>query len=172
MENVLTKIKFKQLEDIPEHLREFFEPIYVDHFAIFPQALVEIPIKFGCPQQVCKKCGKPIIKIIKTNNPDGITGRRGKPMMTKGIVDLSEERNRIEKGHNSSVFYSGKIVGYSSCNCNVGFEPGIVLDPFMGSGTTAIVAKKLGRNYIGIELNPKYIEIAEARIKAVSKPLL
>lgn len=100
MENVLTKIKFKQLEDIPEHLREFFEPIYVDHFAIFPQALVEIPIKFGCPPN------------------------------------------------------------------------GIVLDPFIGSGTTAIMAKKLGRNYIGIELNPQYVKIAEARIKAVPNPLL
>ena len=41
---------------------------------------------------------------------------------------------------------------------------GVVLDPFMGSGTTAVVAKKLGRNYIGIELNPKYIEIANKRI--------
>jgi site-specific DNA-methyltransferase (adenine-specific) len=41
---------------------------------------------------------------------------------------------------------------------------GIVLDPFMGSGTTAVVAKKLDRNYIGIELNPKYIEIANKRI--------
>lgn len=46
-------------------------------------------------------------------------------------------------------------------------ENGLVLDPFMGSGTTAVVAKRLGRNYIGIELNPKYIEMAEKRIKAV-----
>lgn len=153
-----------QIQSEPHNFQKELN-VNADHFAIFPQALLEIPIKFGCPQQVCKKCGKPIIKIIKTNNPDGITGRRGKPMMTKGIVDLSEERNRIEKGHNSSVFYSGKIVGYSSCNCNVGFEPGIVLDPFMGSGTTAIMAKKLGRNYIGIELNPEYIKIAETRIK-------
>ena len=153
-----------QIQSEPHNFQKELN-VNADHFAIFPQALLEIPIKFGCPQQVCKKCGKPIIKIIKTNNPDGITGRRGKPMMTKGIVDLSEERNRIEKGHNSSVFYSGKIVGYSSCNCNVGFEPGIVLDPFMGSGTTAIVAKKLNRNFIGIELNPEYIKIAETRIK-------
>jgi DNA modification methylase len=43
---------------------------------------------------------------------------------------------------------------------------GIVLDPFMGSGTTAVVAKRLGRNWIGIELNPKYIEIAQKRIKS------
>ncbi len=41
---------------------------------------------------------------------------------------------------------------------------GIVLDPFMGSGTTAIVAKKQNKGYIGIELNPKYIEIANERI--------
>jgi DNA modification methylase len=43
-------------------------------------------------------------------------------------------------------------------------EGGIVLDPFMGAGTTALVARKLGRNYIGFELNPKYIKIAEKRI--------
>jgi DNA modification methylase len=42
---------------------------------------------------------------------------------------------------------------------------GIVLDPFVGSGTTAVVAKKLGRHYIGIDLNPTYIEYAKERIK-------
>jgi DNA modification methylase len=41
---------------------------------------------------------------------------------------------------------------------------GTVLDPFMGSGTTGLVARKLNRNYVGIELNPKYIKIAEKRI--------
>ena len=44
-------------------------------------------------------------------------------------------------------------------------EKGIVLDIFMGAGTTALVAKKLGRNYVGIELNPAYIEIANERLK-------
>ncbi len=43
-------------------------------------------------------------------------------------------------------------------------EGGIVLDPFLGSGTTALVAKTAGRDYIGIELNPKYVELAERRI--------
>ena len=43
-------------------------------------------------------------------------------------------------------------------------EGGVVLDPFMGAGTTAMVAKYLNRNYIGIELNPKYIKIAEKRL--------
>lgn len=43
-------------------------------------------------------------------------------------------------------------------------ESGIVLDPFAGAGTTCLVAKKLGRRYIGIELNKDYINIAEKRI--------
>lgn len=43
-------------------------------------------------------------------------------------------------------------------------EGGVVLDPFMGSGTTGIVANKLGRHYVGIELNPEYVEMSERRI--------
>jgi DNA modification methylase len=43
-------------------------------------------------------------------------------------------------------------------------EGGIVLDPFMGTGTTAMVARKLSRNYIGFEINPEYIKMANKRI--------
>lgn len=42
---------------------------------------------------------------------------------------------------------------------------GVILDPFMGAGTTALVARKLGRNYLGFELNAEYIKIAEKRLK-------
>jgi site-specific DNA-methyltransferase (adenine-specific)/modification methylase len=42
---------------------------------------------------------------------------------------------------------------------------GLVLDPFLGSGTTAVVAKRLGRNWIGIEKSRKYIEAANKRLK-------
>jgi len=56
-------------------------------------------------------------------------------------------------------------VGWTDCGCGAGFEPGIVLDPFMGAGTTALVARKSGRDYIGIELNQEYKEMAENRIK-------
>src|SRR5207249_2555218 len=40
----------------------------------------------------------------------------------------------------------------------------VVLDPFMGSGTTGVVAKRLGRNFIGIDIKPEYVEIARRRI--------
>ena len=43
-----------------------------------------------------------------------------------------------------------------------------VLDPFMGSGTTCVACKKLGRNYIGIEKEPEYIKIAEKRLEKVN----
>ena len=43
---------------------------------------------------------------------------------------------------------------------------GIVLDPFLGSGTTAVACKKLNKGCIGIELNQEYVDIANARIKA------
>ncbi len=47
----------------------------------------------------------------------------------------------------------------------------LVLDPFLGSGTTAVACKELHRNYIGIELNPNYCKIAEKRLKATPTPL-
>ena len=45
----------------------------------------------------------------------------------------------------------------------------VILDPFFGSGTTGAVAKKLGRNYIGIERDKKYVKVAQKRIDAVEK---
>jgi DNA modification methylase len=54
-----------------------------------------------------------------------------------------------------------------SCDCNIkeaNTEPGIVLDPFIGSGTTAVAAKQLRQRWIGIELNADYIATAQSRI--------
>jgi DNA modification methylase len=44
------------------------------------------------------------------------------------------------------------------------WRPGLVLDPFMGAGTTGVVAKGLGRDWLGIELNPEYWALALTRI--------
>jgi site-specific DNA-methyltransferase (adenine-specific) len=51
-----------------------------------------------------------------------------------------------------------------TCDCNAVSEKGLVLDPFMGSGTTALAAEKLGRDWLGIELNPDFAAAARDRI--------
>lgn len=53
--------------------------------------------------------------------------------------------------------------------CPIG---GLVLDPFFGAGTTGVVANKLSRNYVGIELNPEYINIAKKRLSSLQMDLL
>jgi len=45
------------------------------------------------------------------------------------------------------------------------------LDPFIGAGTTAVVAKKLGRNYLGIEIKQDYIDMANKRIRKIPELL-
>lgn len=47
-----------------------------------------------------------------------------------------------------------------------------VLDPFLGAGTTALIAEREGRQWIGCELNPEYAAIAERRLRGVQKPML
>jgi DNA modification methylase len=130
------------------------KPFKESHFAVFPPDLVETPIKAGCPEFVCNKCGKAREKIIEREYV-GSSEKRGGHNIGGSIYNIPHETAKI------------KSVYYTDCGCNAGFSPGIVLDPFMGSGTAAVVAKKLGRNFIGIELNPKYIEIAEKRINAI-----
>lgn len=49
---------------------------------------------------------------------------------------------------------------------------GLVLDPFFGAGTTGVVASKLSRKYLGLELNPEYVEIAQQRLSSVQIDLL
>ncbi|MBC8236088.1 site-specific DNA-methyltransferase [bacterium] len=105
------------------------KPFPDNHFAVFPEELVETPIKAGCPQFVCTMCGIAAEKV---------------------------DANKVTADNRS---------GDGKCNCNSGFEAGIVLDPFMGAGTTALAAVKLGRRFIGIELKKEYIQIANNRIK-------
>ena len=48
-------------------------------------------------------------------------------------------------------------------------ENDVILDCFMGSGTTAVACKELGRNFIGFEINKKYFQIAQDRLKGITK---
>ena len=45
----------------------------------------------------------------------------------------------------------------------------VIFDPFLGSGTTCIAAKQLGRNYIGIEINPEFYKIAQDRLNGIDQ---
>jgi len=51
-----------------------------------------------------------------------------------------------------------------TCDCHAASEPGLVCDPFIGSGTTAVAAETLGRDWLGIELNPEFAHAARTRI--------
>ncbi len=54
--------------------------------------------------------------------------------------------------------------GTLPCDCHAPARRGIVLDPFLGSGTTALVAQELGRDWLGIELNLAYVRLAKERL--------
>jgi DNA modification methylase len=60
----------------------------------------------------------------------------------------------------------GRSAPVPGCACKAAWRPGVVLDPFFGSGTVGVVAERLERDWIGIELNPAYAALAEQRIAA------
>lgn len=144
------------------------------HFAVFPPELPARCIKAGSPGFICPKCGEPRKRIVKNHTTyesfwgkNGLTagdvkhvGKYGKDNVPSQ-TDRKREKHDIRLGPTSNLMFQG----YTDCGCGQDFQGGIVLDPFAGSGTTLMVAKQLGRRYIGIELNPEYIKIAEDRIR-------
>jgi DNA modification methylase len=127
------------------------------HFATMPPDLVEPCLLAGCPSQCCAKCGagyqRVTSKVRKPTRPGADTKVTG---------DSAVEGNRDPQRHVTTTTTHG---WKPACKCgDVGVTPGVVLDPFAGSGTTLAVAKTLGRSGIGCELNPEYIKLAEARI--------
>jgi site-specific DNA-methyltransferase (adenine-specific) len=54
--------------------------------------------------------------------------------------------------------------GTLQCDCHAPARRGIVLDPFFGTGTVGLVAQELGRDWLGIELNPEYVRMAQQRL--------
>jgi DNA modification methylase len=93
------------------------------------------------------------------------------------LYDLRPTRNKRSvwtvatkpcKEAHFATFPDTLILNCIIAGCPVG---GVVLDPFIGSGTTAVVALKNDRRYVGIELNPEYIEIAERRISKAVNPV-
>ncbi len=133
-------------------------PFSEAHFATFPPALIEPCILAGCPKECCAKCGAPVVR-----QTDGATYYDG------ALVGSDPQRKYGEYGRgpkNNLGQSIAKTIGWqSSCSCNVDSVPGAVLDPFGGAGTTGLVADRLGRNAILIELNPEYAAMANRRIR-------
>jgi DNA modification methylase len=140
------------------------QPFPEAHFAVYPEVLIEIPIKAGCPEFICKKCGKAREKIYKeaTGGTKGHSWHDHSADMKKGNV-------KKQTGSEYNTYKRGNFIGYTDCGCNAGFEPGIVLDPFIGSGTTALVALKQRKRFIGIEIKQEYIDMSYKRIAKVQQ---
>lgn len=75
---------------------------------------------------------------------------------------MAGDKNALKRQH-PAVFPDAIPLDLVTCFCPPG---GVVLDPFMGSGSTAVAARRLGRHFIGFEISPDYCELAERRIAA------
>ena len=156
------------------------QPLKEAHFASYPEKLVETPILAGCPEFICKVCGKAREKVYKVvgttiteamrasgcNENGEYNGAEVKDYDGTLAQNPGETQNRILKSMSEI-----KQVEYTDCGHGSQYVSGIVLDPFFGSGTTGLSAIKNNRNYVGIELNPDYIKIANKRIEDYNKQL-
>jgi len=61
-----------------------------------------------------------------------------------------------------------RLMRLYTCGAVAGFPGEIVLDPFAGTGTTCAVARRMGRRYVGIDINPAYVKIAQERVRVAS----
>lgn len=148
------------------------EPSKLAHFATFPTEVPRRAIRAGTSERgVCVTCAAPWVRVVERAfygdwHPE--EGSNGPLRVNAQTAD--------RKGSHFEESYSGpKTVGWApSCACYGPFAgvleapvaPSVVLDPFNGSGTTAVVAQQLGRNAIGIDLSPKNIAMAEKWLAA------
>lgn len=134
------------------------QPFPEAHFATFPEKLVEPCIRAGTSERGnCAECGKPWVRVVKKTDPP----RRGVNSAYPGGQTLATQKYK----HDDSGPTRHTLGWGPSCSCGADTVRPIVLDPFMGSGTVGLMAKKLNRDYIGFELSSDYIEMAEQRIR-------
>ena len=118
------------------------------HYAVFPPALVEPCIKAATSEAgVCGECGAPWVRVV--NNTGHINKREPAhcPNNSPTKVDSTGWAPTTESTDE----------WLPSCTCDAPAVPALVLDPFAGSGTTALVARALGRNCVGLDLSAEYL---------------
>lgn len=134
------------------------------HFAAYSSELVENCIKPGCAKEVCVSCGKPKMERykIKVRNFEELDDRE-KGLWSK--IDSMELEDELKNKMKGKLLRKKVSLGFlPTCKCNVDFQPGIVLDIFGGSGTTALTAKLLGYKYTSIDMNPEYYNMEKKRL--------
>lgn len=128
------------------------------HYAAFPEKLCEDPIKAGCPEFVCKSCGKPRERITEPS-PEY------KKRMGKAWNDHQKDRVRGQRmGSDRPACSEFKTTGWTDCGCGAGFSPGVVFDPFCGSGVAGVVAKEQGRRFVGMDIKLDYCLMSKRKI--------
>jgi len=140
------------------------EPTRRKHYAAFPQSLVIPCIKAGTSERgQCPQCGAPWARVVETrlvqtqatNTRDGRWGGGGDPL------DKASNIGMKVRGYNDSPTLGWR----PTCDCDAGEPvPQIAFDPFMGSGTVALVATMLGRHYVGTDASPVYTDMARERL--------
>lgn len=120
------------------------------------------------PLKIPSKHGGKVMSGSGNRKTDGTTTaivrRAINPMKCRGTVwdyMMAGDKNPLKRQH-PAVFPDKIPFDFINCFCP---ENGIVLDPFVGSGSTAVMAKILNRNYIGIDISKEYCELSELRIE-------
>lgn len=141
------------------------KPFKGAHFASFSMDLITPAVKAGISEKgCCPKCGAPYVREIKRTHYKRTELPESDPRHRPNSYNGSYEDIN---GRGDAGYTDTQTVGWrASCGCNAGEAvPCVVLDPFGGSGTTAIVAAKNGADSIMVELNPAYVEIMKTRFE-------
>jgi hypothetical protein len=150
-------------------------PFSEAHFATFPPALIEPCVKAGTSEKgCCARCGSPWARLQeRTVGGVSVTvpaqerfARRpdGAPLMGDNAF-TQDETERGSFAAKNGVVRKADAGWAASCECGAGVTPCTVLDPFGGAGTTGLVADRLGRDAVLIEINPEYADMAQRRIE-------
>lgn len=128
------------------------------HFACMPPDLAERCIKAGTSEKgCCSACGAPWGRIVE---------KTGGSYAERKAAGVGGPYNMRPAEYQTCGSSQSVTLGWQpSCKCEAGVSPCVVLDPFGGAGTTGLVADRLQRNAILIELNPEYVTMAQDRIR-------
>jgi DNA modification methylase len=146
------------------------DPLREDHYAAFPRELVKRCVLAGSSEHgVCPTCGAPWRRVRKpTEEYEAVLAEgRGEADWYPRYDTIEARENGNKHGKpNGGLTAEYQTTGWEqTCRCPA-HEPvaAVILDPFMGSGTTALVSVGLGRRAVGFELSPKYVKMARRRV--------